>query len=657
MKIKPISEEEIRKTKIQGNLPNRPTQNSLYNTPMTSEEIKAILDALPLLLAERLNQVINQNNEEISLLPPVTENDNEKVLTVQNGEWVAKHISTKETLPYIFLGNSGNIGDEVTYEKIVNDKFHLFYYAEDDAFVLLTPSGMLNDGDVVLFQGVMLEGDTPTATLYQITLFQNQSWTVSKYPLSSGKGEAGTDGKSAYEIAVSHGFLGSEEEWLASLKAESAVLESVTTADNGKFLGVKNGKAVWLTLENPLPSITAADNGKVIGAEDGKWVLKTPKTPDRESITINGGNEGFFSEEEYAVLSDKENYIEYVTEESTNNLKIYGCYLSENTQTKKTYVSNTYSSVDGSAVYIMIHVYNDRSWYKIEKNYQCFAKPTASDNGKILEVVNGHPTWVENSTTESTREYVTLHGGNNGYLSQTELSVLSDRENGIEYVIEESTDNSKIYYCHLSEDTKTKKTYVSDTFISENGAASYIIIHLEPTGAWYKTQSTYKGFLSPTAADSGKVLTVHTNGAAVWADLPDASHPYLTISGKNSGTLTDEEYAILSKSGSYIQFSLSGILYPCMLAKETSTKKSYASPIFTDSNGAESYVHLEINSNKSWAHLIVTIPTKTSQLTNDSHFVTETALSNKGYAVKNSAETWTFTLADGSTVTKKVVLA
>lgn len=59
------------------------------------------------------------------------------------------------------------------------------------------------------------------------------------------------------------------------------------------------------------------------------------------------------------------------------------------------------------------------------------------------------------------------------------------------------------------------------------------------------------------------------------------------------------------------------------------------------------------------------IPSKTSQLTNDSNFltsipseyVTETELSAKGYAVKSGAETWTFELEDGTTVTKKVVLA
>ena len=62
-----------------------------------------------------------------------------------------------------------------------------------------------------------------------------------------------------------------------------------------------------------------------------------------------------------------------------------------------------------------------------------------------------------------------------------------------------------------------------------------------------------------------------------------------------------------------------------------------------------------------------TIPTTTSQLTNDSNFITSAALS--GYATTSDVstavstaissqtkETWTFTLSDGSTVTKSVVL-
>lgn len=42
----------------------------------------------------------------------------------------------------------------------------------------------------------------------------------SKEPYYIAGGSVGEPGKSAYEIAVEHGFEGSEEEWLASLKGE-----------------------------------------------------------------------------------------------------------------------------------------------------------------------------------------------------------------------------------------------------------------------------------------------------------------------------------------------------------------------------------------------------------------------------------------------------
>jgi hypothetical protein len=52
----------------------------------------------------------------------------------------------------------------------------------------------------------------------------------------------------------------------------------------------------------------------------------------------------------------------------------------------------------------------------------------------------------------------------------------------------------------------------------------------------------------------------------------------------------------------------------------------------------------------------VSVPTKTSQLTNDSGYLTEHQ-DISGKADKSSAEIWTFTLKSGGTVTKKVVLA
>ena len=43
---------------------------------------------------------------------------------------------------------------------------------------------------------------------------------ISNIEISGGNGEPGADGKSAYQIAVANGFVGTETAWLASLKGE-----------------------------------------------------------------------------------------------------------------------------------------------------------------------------------------------------------------------------------------------------------------------------------------------------------------------------------------------------------------------------------------------------------------------------------------------------
>ncbi len=47
------------------------------------------------------------------------------------------------------------------------------------------------------------------------------------------------DGKSAYEIAVKNGYSGTEEEWLESLKGESATI-AVGTVETGSPLSITN---------------------------------------------------------------------------------------------------------------------------------------------------------------------------------------------------------------------------------------------------------------------------------------------------------------------------------------------------------------------------------------------------------------------------------
>ena len=54
-----------------------------------------------------------------------------------------------------------------------------------------------------------------------------------------GVGQKGDDGKSAYDIAVAHGFIGSEEEWLESLSA-TLDIEHLTKEEIDSISYIKN---------------------------------------------------------------------------------------------------------------------------------------------------------------------------------------------------------------------------------------------------------------------------------------------------------------------------------------------------------------------------------------------------------------------------------
>jgi len=304
MAIKKITDEEIRDAQIQGNLPNRPTQKSLYpDNTLTAEEVKAAFDKLPKLVAARYNELVSAiigttngtlnadnlasmmqtgireghtlndlfkeiANGTLSFLPPISEDDNNKVLTVENGKWILKHFAAKEALPYFFIGQSGTIDDDAVFQKILNEKLQLLFVTDEETVVSMTPSALEDDGNILLLSGMLL--DEENGKLYQIRILPDRSWHLNECPVSANPSGIGQDGKSAYEIALEHGFEGSEEEWLASLKAKSEILDKVTDADNGKFLGVENGKAKWISLD-------IATNGvSVVGAVLEKVSDDTP---------------------------------------------------------------------------------------------------------------------------------------------------------------------------------------------------------------------------------------------------------------------------------------------------------------------------------------------------------------------------------------------
>lgn len=78
----------------------------------------------------------------------------------------------------------------------------------------------------------------------------------------------GTPGASAYEIALTHGFVGTEQEWLDSLKA-NAVTDRLTSPDSSKVVTLDNSGNVNLpsggTVKSSSGSSVVFDNQAING--------------------------------------------------------------------------------------------------------------------------------------------------------------------------------------------------------------------------------------------------------------------------------------------------------------------------------------------------------------------------------------------------------
>lgn len=89
--------------------------------------------------------------------------------------------------------------------------------------------------------------------------------TASIRGLQGVRGEVGADGKSAYEVALDNGFVGTEVEWIETLKGSSAYQVAI---DNG-FVGTEEE---WL--ESLRLKASPQDFGKILtndGSDTG-WV-------------------------------------------------------------------------------------------------------------------------------------------------------------------------------------------------------------------------------------------------------------------------------------------------------------------------------------------------------------------------------------------------
>ena len=79
-----------------------------------------------------------------------------------------------------------------------------------------------------------------------------------------GGSGSGTAGKSAYEIAVDNGFVGTETEWLESLKGEDGATPTIGTNNHWFIDGVDTGVSAVGKDGKSIKSITKDDNNNII---------------------------------------------------------------------------------------------------------------------------------------------------------------------------------------------------------------------------------------------------------------------------------------------------------------------------------------------------------------------------------------------------------
>lgn len=157
----------------------------------------------------------------------------------------------------------------------------------------------INDGDihVALSDKLNFHNHTNKSVLDTITQTDINKW-------NSGTGGSGTAGKSAYEIAVNNGFVGTETEWLASLKGVDGVSPHIDNATGHWFIGdVDTGISAglssldWTDVENkPFTSInnttlTVDSNGELSTVYDGTWGNTSDKpfeTIDNSTLVVDG---------------------------------------------------------------------------------------------------------------------------------------------------------------------------------------------------------------------------------------------------------------------------------------------------------------------------------------------------------------------------------
>lgn len=263
MAIRDITKEEIARNQIEGNLPDRPSQMTLYGGKvMTPAEVKAAHDKLPKLVAERFNELIAaiRTQGEGSLA--------DEILTgIREGHTLAdmfKDIVSGSFTSYLTVG-----------EGSLNSFFVSFLNT-----VPLVGEGAPTGETVGEIGRLYLETEAGKAVdIYVCTGGEPYTW-IRYVP------------KSDY-------YIPSVKEGVLSFTPTNPDMPAVPDSDidplpeaatDGYVLTVESGKWVAKAPPKALPSITAEDDGKVLTAEGGVWLAKEPV---KELPEVNEYKDGY----------------------------------------------------------------------------------------------------------------------------------------------------------------------------------------------------------------------------------------------------------------------------------------------------------------------------------------------------------------------------
>lgn len=150
-----------------------------------------------------------------------------------------------------------------------------------------------------------------------------------------GGGGTGTAGKSAYEIAVDNGFVGTETEWLESLKGEQG-----DKGDNGTTPHIDETTKNWFIGDTDTGILAQGTNGK-----DGKSISTIIKDDDDNIIvTFTDGSTQNIGKLSVDIQGD------FLTSNGFGNLRYYNGHFQYYDESSSTWID---TSVTPSNIYIM----------------------------------------------------------------------------------------------------------------------------------------------------------------------------------------------------------------------------------------------------------------------------------------------------------------